>query len=88
MPAVSAIIVTLNEADHIADAIASLSWTDEVIVVDCGSTDEPVTIARSNGARVEVRAWTGWIDQKNFAAGLARNDWICWVDRLTWELLP
>ena len=80
MPAVSAIIVTLNEAEHIAEAIASLSWTDEVIVVDCGSSDETVAIARSCGARVEFRAWTGWIDQKNFAAGLARNDWIFSLD--------
>lgn len=80
MPAVSAIIVTLNEAEHIADAIASLAWTDEVIVVDCGSSDETVAIARGNGARVEFRAWTGWIDQKNFAAGLARNDWIFSLD--------
>lgn len=80
MPAVSAIIVTLNEAEHIADAIASLSWTDEVIVVDCGSSDETVAIARSCGARVEFRAWSGWIDQKNFAAGLARNDWIFSLD--------
>ena len=80
MPAVSAIIVTLNEAEHIADAIASLSWTDEIIVVDCGSSDETVAIARSCGARVEFRAWSGWIDQKNFAAGLARNDWIFSLD--------
>jgi len=80
VPAVSAIIVTLNEAEHIADAIASLSWTDEIIVVDCGSSDETVAIARSCGARVEFRAWSGWIDQKNFAAGLARNDWIFSLD--------
>lgn len=80
MPAVSAIIVTLNEAEHIADAIVSLSWTDEVIVVDCGSSDETVALARGCGARVEFRAWTGWIDQKNFAAGLARNDWIFSLD--------
>ena len=80
MPAVSATIITLNEAEHVADAVASLSWADEVIVVDCGSTDDTVAIASRNGARVEFRAWTGWIDQKNFAASLARNNWIFSLD--------
>jgi glycosyltransferase involved in cell wall biosynthesis len=80
VPAVSATIITLNEAEHIAEAVASVSWADEVIVVDCGSTDDTVAIASRSGARVEFRAWTGWIDQKNFAAGLARNDWIFSLD--------
>jgi glycosyltransferase involved in cell wall biosynthesis len=80
VPAVSATIITLNEAEHIADAVASVAWADEVIVVDCGSTDDTVAIAGASGARVEFRAWTGWIDQKNFAAGLARNDWIFSLD--------
>jgi glycosyltransferase involved in cell wall biosynthesis len=80
VPAVSATIITLNEAEHIAGAIDSVSWTDEVIVVDAGSTDDTVAIARSCGARVECRAWSGWIDQKNFAASLARNDWVLSLD--------
>jgi glycosyltransferase involved in cell wall biosynthesis len=80
VPAVSATIITLNEAEHIAGAIDSLSWADEVIVVDCGSSDDTVAIARRSGARVEYRAWSGWIDQKNFAASLARNDWILSLD--------
>ncbi len=80
MPAVSVTIITLNEADHIAAAIDSAAWADEVIVVDSGSTDETVAIARGKGARVEHRDWTGWIDQKNFAAGLARHDWIFSLD--------
>ena len=80
MPAVSATIVTLNEAQHIADAIASLAWADEIIVVDSGSTDDTVTLARHAGARVEFRSWTGWVDQKNFAATLATHDWIVSLD--------
>ena len=80
MPAVSVTIVTLNEADHLSAAIDSASWADEVIVVDCGSADATVAIARDRGARVEHRDWTGWVDQKNFAAGLARNDWIFSLD--------
>jgi glycosyltransferase involved in cell wall biosynthesis len=80
VPAISVTIITLNEADHIAAAIDSASWAGEVIVVDSGSTDATVAIARGKGARVECRAWTGWIDQKNFAAGLATNDWIFSLD--------
>jgi len=80
VPRVTVTIITLNEADHIADAIDSAAWGDEVIVVDSGSTDDTVSIARAKGARVEARPWTGYVDQKNFAAGLASNDWIFSLD--------
>jgi glycosyltransferase involved in cell wall biosynthesis len=80
VPNVSVTIITLNEAAHIDAAIDSASWADEVIVVDCGSADDTVAIARAKGARVETRAWTGYVDQKNFAAGLASNDWIFSLD--------
>lgn len=80
MPALTVTIITLDEADHIAAAIESVSWADEVIVVDAGSTDDTVAIARAHGARTETRAWTGWVDQKNYAASLARNDWILSLD--------
>jgi len=80
VPPVSVTIVTLNEADHIAQAIDSAAWADEVVVVDSGSTDETVAIARSKGARVSSRAWTGYVDQKNYAASLAAHDWIFSLD--------
>ena len=80
MPKVSVTIITLNEAAHIAAAIDSASWADEIIVVDSGSTDETVAIARSKGVRLETRAWTGYVDQKNFAHSLASHDWIFSLD--------
>jgi glycosyltransferase involved in cell wall biosynthesis len=80
VPGLSVTIITLNEADHIAAAIDSVSWSDEIIVVDCGSGDATCDIARARGARVEQRHWSGWIDQKNHAAALARHDWILSVD--------
>lgn len=89
MPKVSVIIVTLNEADHIEDAIDSVSWADEIIVIDSGSSDGTVDIARRKGARVGARQWTGWVDQKNHAASLAVNDWLFSLDadeRVTPEL--
>lgn len=73
-------IITRNEAAHIAAAIDSAIWADEIIVVDCGSTDDTAAIARAKGARVETRPWSGWVDQKNFAAALATHDWIFSLD--------
>ncbi len=89
MPPVTAIVITKNEADAIADALKSLSWADEIIVVDAESKDHTVAIARQFTERVYVRAWKGYIDQKNHAAGLATHDWIFSLDadeRVTDEL--
>ena len=89
MPPVSAIVITKNEADAIADALASLSWADELIVVDSESTDDTVAIARRFTDRVYVRPWPGYVDQKNHAAALATHDWIFSLDadeRVTEEL--
>jgi glycosyltransferase involved in cell wall biosynthesis len=80
VPKVSATIITLNEADHIAAALDSVSWADEIVVVDSGSTDGTADIARARAARVSVRAWTGYVDQKNHAASLASHDWIFSLD--------
>jgi len=77
---VSAIVITKNEADAIADALASLSWADEIIVVDAASTDDTVAIARRFTDRVYVREWNGYVDQKNHAASLAVHDWIFSLD--------
>jgi glycosyltransferase involved in cell wall biosynthesis len=89
VPKVSATIITLNEAEHIAPAIDSVSWADEIVVVDCGSSDGTLDIARARGARVSARAWTGYVDQKNHAASIASHDWIFSLDadeRVTPEL--
>jgi glycosyltransferase involved in cell wall biosynthesis len=82
-------VITKNEAANIASALESVSWADELLVVDSHSTDETVAIARAHGARVEVRDWPGYAAQKNFASSLASNDWILSLDadeRITPEL--
>lgn len=80
MPKVSVTIISLNEAEHIAAAIDSAAWADEIVVVDAGSRDSTSDIARAKGARVSERAWTGYVDQKNHAASLASHDWIFSLD--------
>lgn len=80
VPPVSAIVITKNEADAIADALKSVSWADEIILVDAESTDDTVAIARRFTDRVHVRAWNGYAEQKNHAASLATHDWILSID--------
>ena len=80
VPKVSVTIITLNEAEHLAAAIESARWADEILVVDSGSTDCTVDLARAKGATVLCRDWTGYVDQKNFAAERAAHDWIFSLD--------
>jgi glycosyltransferase involved in cell wall biosynthesis len=80
MPGLTGTIITFNEEAHIAEAIASLSGCDEVLVVDSGSTDRTRDIARALGARVIEREWPGYSKQKNFAAEQALNNWIFSID--------
>jgi len=80
VPKLSVTVITRNEASDIGDALASVAWADEIVVVDSESTDETAAIARRHNARVVVRAWPGYVDQKNHAASLASHDWILSLD--------
>ena len=77
---VTVTIITLNESAHIAEAIDSAAWADEILIVDSGSTDDTVAIATSKGVRVMSRNWPGYVDQKNYAASVASHDWIFSLD--------
>ncbi len=80
MPALSATIITRNEARNITRALRSLACADEVVVVDADSTDETREIAAGLGARVVRHAWEGFAVQKNFASQQASHDWILSLD--------
>ena len=80
MPQLSAIVITKNEAANIADCLDSLAFCEERIVVDCGSSDNTIDIARSKGARIEFHEWRGFGEQKNFALSLATGTWILSID--------
>jgi glycosyltransferase involved in cell wall biosynthesis len=77
---VTATVITFNEAANIGAALASLSFVDEIIVVDSQSTDDTVAIARAFTDQVFVRSWPGYVAQKTFAAEQARHDWILSLD--------
>ena len=77
---VTVTIITLNESPHIAAAIDSAAWADEILVVDSGSTDDTAAIATAKGVRVMSRTWPGYVDQKNYAASVASHDWIFSLD--------
>ncbi|HEX6463188.1 MAG TPA: glycosyltransferase family 2 protein [Vicinamibacterales bacterium] len=80
MPAVTVTVITRNESGNIDAALESVSWADEIIVVDAESTDDTAERARKHGARVDVRAWPGFSAQKDYAASIAANDWILSLD--------
>ena len=73
-------VITRNEAANIEGALQSVTWADEILVVDSNSTDETVAIAKRCGARVDIHPWLGYSAQRNYAAEIASNDWILAID--------
>lgn len=90
MPTLSVVILTKNEASNLPDCLQALDWVDEVLVMDSGSEDATVTLARERGARVEVRTdWAGYGAQRQRAEALVTSDWVLMIDadeRVTPEL--
>jgi glycosyltransferase involved in cell wall biosynthesis len=77
---VSACIITYNEADRVEACLRSVSFCDEIVVVDSHSTDSTREIAGRLGARVIAREWTGYRSQKQFAVDNAVSDWVLCLD--------
>ncbi len=73
-------VITRDAAHDLADCLASARLAAEVVVVDSGSRDDTVEIARRSGARVVVHDFEGFGRQKNFAVAQARNDWVLCLD--------
>lgn len=81
MPQLSVVIITYNEESHIAQCIGSVrAVADEIIVLDSYSSDQTAVIARSLGATVYQEKFRGYIDQKNLALQLAKNDYVLSLD--------
>jgi len=77
---VSATVITFNEEEDLEECLRSLTWCHEIILVDSGSQDRSREIAARYGARIFVRSFEGFSNQKNFAAEQASGDWILSID--------
>jgi glycosyltransferase involved in cell wall biosynthesis len=80
MARLSVAVVTLNEEERLRACLESVVWADELVVVDAGSSDKTVAIAREFTDRVLFRAWDGYGAQKNFALGQCQGDWVLSLD--------
>lgn len=88
---ISVLILTLNEERNIEGCLESISWCDDVVVLDSGSTDRTRMIAEARGARVVQRPFDDYAAQRNFGLNEIRyrNDWVLMLDadeRVTPEL--
>ena len=85
LPRLSLIVIAKNEEASIGRCLRSAAFADEKVVVDNGSTDKTVEIARALGARViETQDWPGFGPQKNRALAAASGDWILSLDADEW----
>jgi len=80
MPELTAIILTKNEARHVAECVASLRWADRVLVFDSLSDDDTVALARAAGAEVAARPFDNYAAQRNAALDSVTTDWVLFVD--------
>lgn len=77
---ISLVVITFNEAADLGRCLDSVSFASEKIVVDCGSDDDTRTVALAHGALVVEQDWLGFGPQRNYASGVASNDWILSLD--------
>lgn len=76
----TAVILTLNEGEHIEECVRSLAWADRVIVFDSYSCDETVALAKAAGADVLQSVFENYAQQRNAALAAVNTDWVFFVD--------
>jgi glycosyltransferase involved in cell wall biosynthesis len=76
----SVVIITKNATTQLAACLESVSFADEIVVIDSGSTDGTAELAVERGARVIQKEWLGFGRQKQFAVAAARHDWVLCLD--------
>ena len=80
MPTLSVYVIAYNEAEKIHEALSSVLWADEIVLIDSNSTDGTQAIASALGARVEQVEFKGFGDLRNQAIARCRGDWIFSLD--------
>jgi glycosyltransferase involved in cell wall biosynthesis len=73
-------MIAMNEEANLPRTLESVKWADEIIVVDSGSRDRTIEIAKSFGAKTSYHAFGGHGEQKNVALGLCTSDWVLLLD--------
>lgn len=89
MKSLSVIVITKNEERNIVECLESVRWAQEIVVVDGGSDDKTIELARGYTPKVYVKSWEGFGASKNFGLQQCTGDWILWLDadeRVTDEL--
>jgi glycosyltransferase involved in cell wall biosynthesis len=83
---VSIVVLSRDEEANIGQCLASVKWADQIVVLDSGSSDKTVPIARSLGADVIEQSWLGFSAQREFALrqSVIRHDWVYFVDADQW----
>ncbi len=79
-PKISALFLVRDEVSRLRAAIESVSWADEIVVVDTGSRDGTQTLAKESGARVVEIPWEGWVISRNKALAEVQFDWVLFLD--------
>jgi glycosyltransferase involved in cell wall biosynthesis len=77
---ISVAIITYNEERNIVAALESVRWATEIIVIDSGSTDNTISLARKFTDKIFVNPWPGFALQKQFAVDKASNEWVLSID--------
>jgi len=80
MDNISAVIIAKNEEANIPECLKSISWVNEIILVDAESTDKTVELAKNFTSKIFIRKWEGFAKQKEFALSKASNEWILNID--------
>ena len=80
MDNISAVIIAKNEEANIPECLKSISWVNEIILVDAESTDKTVELTKNFTSKIFIRKWEGFAKQKEFALSKASNEWILNID--------
>lgn len=77
---ITACIITFNEERKIHRCLESVSWCDEIVIIDSFSTDHTVDICRRYTDKIHQHVWLGYVGQRNLVREMAQHPWILFLD--------
>lgn len=79
-PLISTFIICFNEGHQIERTLKSLSFSDEIIIVDSGSTDDTVEVCKKYTDKIFIKPWAGFVEQKEYGLSLCSHEWVFNID--------